>query len=109
MVDIKNASGAAVGATGATVSAALKTATVDNSKGDIRITPDYATTTADAYPLSAPSYVLTCNKGNKNAALLKAYLNYALNGGTAALDGLGYAPLPDVIATAAKTQVGTLS
>lgn len=109
VADIKNASGAAITPTGASVSAALKTATVDNSKGDIRITPDYGTTTADAYPLAAPSYVLSCDKGNKSAALLKAYLTYALTDGTAALDGLGYAPLPDTIATAAKAQVATLS
>jgi phosphate transport system substrate-binding protein len=107
--DIKNQSGAAVTASGASVSAALKTAKIDTSKGDIRLTPDYATTTADAYPLAAPSYVLTCNKGNKNAALLKGYLTYALTDGQAVLDKLGYAPLPDNVNTMAKTQVAALS
>ncbi|MGB8652230.1 MAG: phosphate ABC transporter substrate-binding protein PstS [Mycobacteriales bacterium] len=107
--DVKNQSGAAVTPTGASVSAALKTATVDTSKGDIRIKPDYATTTPDAYPLASPTYVLTCDKGNKNAALLKAYLTYVLTDGTAVLDGLGYAPLPDAISTQAKTQVSTLA
>ena len=107
--DIKNQSGKAVTPNGESVSAALKTATVDSAKGDIRLKPDYATTTADAYPLAAPSYVLTCNKGNKSAALLKAYLTYALTDGTAVLDGLGYAPLPDAIATQAKAQIGSLS
>ena len=107
--DIKNQSGAAVTPNGASVSAALTTATVDTTKGDIRLTPDYATTTADAYPLSAPSYVLTCDKGNKNAALLKAYLSYALSDGKGVLDGLGYAPLPDAINAQATTQVATLA
>ncbi len=107
--DIKNASGAAVAASGTSVSAALASAKVDTSKGDLRITPDYATTAAAAYPLSAPSYALTCNKGNKNAALLKAYLTYVLGDGKAVLDGLGYAPLPDVIATQAAAQVATLA
>jgi phosphate transport system substrate-binding protein len=106
---IKNAAGTVVTPGGASVSAALKTATVDTSKGDIRITPDYATKTTDAYPLAAPSYVLTCDKGNKSAALLKGYLTYALTDGTAVLDGLGYAPLPDSIAAQAKTQVAGLS
>jgi phosphate transport system substrate-binding protein len=115
VAQIKNASGAAVLPTADSVSAALKSAKVDKSKGDIRITPDYATTEATAYPLAAPSYVLTCDKGNKNtkgtadADLLKAYLTYALTDGTAALDKLGYAPLPDSIATDAKAQVATLS
>jgi phosphate transport system substrate-binding protein len=106
---IKNQSGAAITPTGTSVSAALKTATVDTSKGDLRIKPDYATATADAYPLSAPSYVLTCNKGNKNAALLKAYLGYDLTDGKAVLDNLGYAPLPDTINTQAVAQVATLA
>jgi phosphate transport system substrate-binding protein len=109
VADIKNAAGTVVTPSGASVSSALKTATVDTSKGDIRITPDYATKTADAYPLAAPSYVLTCDKGNKSAALLKGYFTYALTGGTAVLDGLGYAPLPDAIATPAKAQVATLA
>lgn len=107
--EIKNQSGAAVTAGGDSVSAALATAKVDTSKGDIRITPDYATTAAAAYPLAAPSYVLTCDKGNKNAALLKAYLTYALTDGKAVLDQLGYAPLPDAINTQATTQVSSLS
>jgi phosphate transport system substrate-binding protein len=107
--DIKNQSGAAITPNGTSVSAALTTATVDTSKGDLRIKPDYATTTAAAYPLAAPSYVLTCDKGNKNAALLKSYFTYALTTGKAVLDGLGYAPLPAAIATQATTQIATLA
>lgn len=107
--DVLNASGKAVTATGDSVSAALKTAKVDTSLGDIRISPDYATTTADAYPLAAPSYVLTCNKGNKNAALLKGYLTYVLSDGKGVLDQLGYAPLPAEIASKATTQVAALA
>lgn len=107
--DIKNASGAAVTASGASVSAALKTAKVDTGKGDIRISPDFATPTPDAYPLSSPTYVLTCDKGNKNAALLKGYFTYALTDGKDVLDQLGYAPLPDEISTQAQAQVEKLS
>jgi len=108
VADIKNAAGTTVTPSGDSVSSALKTATVGTT-GGITVKPDYATKTADAYPLAAPSYVLTCDKGNKNAALLKAYLTYALTGGTAALDGLGYAPLPDSIASQAKAQIASLS
>lgn len=107
--DIKNQSGNAVTPNGASVSAALKTATLDSSKGDLRLKPDYATPTADAYPLSAPSYVLTCDKGNKNAALLKSYFTYVLTTGTSALDALGYAPLPQEISSKATAQVASLS
>lgn len=107
--DIKNQSGATVTPNAASVSAAFKTATVDTSKGDLRIKPDYATTTAAAYPLSAPSYVLTCDKGNKNAALLKSYFTYVLTSGTQVLDGLGYAALPDEISAKAAAQVASFS
>ncbi len=107
--EIKNGSGAAVMASGDSVSAALKTAKVDTSAGDVRVKPDYATKTAAAYPLAAPSYVLTCDKGNKNAALLKAYLTYVLGDGKSVLDKLGYAPLPDEIGSKAMTQVGSLA
>ncbi len=109
VADIKNNAGTVVTPNAASVSAALATATVDTSKGDIRVKPDYTTKATDAYPLSAPSYVLTCDKGNKSADLLKGYLTYALTDGTAVLDSLGYAPLPDSIATSAKTQVAGLS
>ena len=107
--EVINASGKAVTPSGDSVSAALKTAKVDTAKGDLRVSPDYATATADAYPLSAPSYVLTCNKGNKNGALLKGYLTYVLTDGKGVLDQLGYAPLPDQIATKAATQVAAIS
>ena len=107
--DIVNKSGKAITPSAASVSSALKTAKVDTAKGDVRISPDYATATPDAYPLAAPSYVLTCDKGNKNAALLKAYLTYVLTDGTGVLDKLGYAPLPDEIATQAKAKVAALA
>ena len=109
IADIVNKSGKAITPSGASVGSALKTAKVDTAKGDVRISPDYATATPDAYPLAAPSYVLTCDKGNKNAALLKAYLTYVLTDGTGVLDKLGYAPLPDEIATQAKAKVAALA
>jgi phosphate transport system substrate-binding protein len=107
--DIKNQSGAAVTPNGSSVSSAFKTAKLDTSKGDLRLSPDYATTTPDAYPLSAPSYVLTCDKGNKNAELLKSYFTYVLTTGTQVLDGLGYAPLPEEISSKATAQIAAIS
>ena len=106
--DVKNASGKAVTANGDSVSAALKTAKVASANG-VTVSPDYATTTPEAYPLAAPSYVLTCDKGNKNAALLKGFLTYALTDGKGVLDQLGYAPLPDDIASKASAQVAGLA
>ena len=108
IASVKNASGAVVEATAAGVSAALATAAV-GAEGGITLKPDYATKAADAYPLSSPSYVVTCDKGNKNAGLVKAYLTYVLGDGKAVLDGLGYAPLPDAVAAKATAAVAALS
>lgn len=105
---IKNAAGDYVAATGDSVSAGLADAKVDTTHGDIRVVVDYASTNPAAYPLSAVTYVITCNAGNKNAALLKGFFSYALNAGTAVDDELGYAPLPHSIATAAKAQVASI-
>ncbi len=107
--DVKNQSGAFVTAAGASISAALKTATVDTSKGDLRVTPDYGTTDPAAYPAASPTYVFTCKTGNKNAALLKGFLTYALTDGRGVDDQLGYAPLPDSLQTQALAQVAALS
>lgn len=106
---IVNPAGQAVAASGASVSAALKTAKVDTSKGDIRVTPDYATTDPAAFPLASPSFILTCNQGNKNAALLKGYFTYALTDGQSVLDSLGYAPLPASLNQQALAQVKSFS
>jgi phosphate transport system substrate-binding protein len=106
---VKNASGAYVDPTGAAVSSALATAKIDTSKGDTRVSPDYVTKAADAYPVSAISYVIVCNKGNKKAADLKAYLTYAVGAGQQSAGDLGYAPLPDAIDTPATAAVAAIS
>jgi len=106
---VKNAAGKYVVANGKSVSAGLADATIDSSKKDVRAVVNYATINADAYPMSAVTYVITCNAGNKSAALLKGYFNYALTDGTGVDDQLGYAPLPASLLTAAKAQVAALS
>ena len=96
---VKNASGAYVDATGLNVSATLATAKLTaKPSGDLRAEVDYATKEPAAYPVAAVSYVIVCEKGNKNAALLKAFLGYAVSGGQTTADQLGYAPVPTNIA-----------
>lgn len=106
---VVNPAGKTVSASGDSVSAALKTAKVDTSMGDIRVTPDYATTDPAAFPLASPTFIFTCSKGNKSAALLKGYFTYALTDGQSVLDKLGYAPLPDSINSKALDQIKTFS
>lgn len=106
---IKNTAGQFVDATKDSVSAGLADAKIDSTHGDVRVTVNYATTDAAAYPASAVTYVVSCDKNNKSAALLKGFFTYALTDGTGVDDKLGYAPLPDSILTAAKTQVSSIS
>ncbi len=106
---VKNASGAYVEPTGDSVGKALASATLDESKGDLRAKIDFATAEPAAYAVSAVSYVIVCDKGNKNAALLKAYLTYATGPGQATSDALGYAPVPGTIATKLTAAVAAIA
>ena len=95
---VRNASGAYVDATGLAVSATLASAKLDTSKKDVRAEIDFSTAEPAAYPVAAVSYVIVCDKGNKNAPLLKAFLGYAAAGGQQTAEQLGYAPVPTGIA-----------
>ncbi len=106
---VKNSAGEFVAPNGQTVSAALAGAQPDTSKGDIRVKIDYASTPTGSYPVSAVTYVITCDKGNKNAAALKAYLGYAADKGQASADALGFAPLPSSLADKVKPQIQSIS
>lgn len=106
---VRNASGAYVDANGLAVSATLASAKLDTSKGDIRADIDFSTAEPAAYPVAAVSYVIVCDKGNKNAALLKSFLTYAVAGGQQAADQLGYAPVPTGIAVKLGLAVAALT
>ena len=106
---IVNPAGKAVEANSDSVSAALETAKVDTAAGDLRVTPDYATDKEAAYPMASPTFILTCDKGNKDPELLKSYFTYALTDGQEVLDSLGYAPLPDSLNTKALDQIKSFS
>jgi phosphate transport system substrate-binding protein len=96
---VKNGAGEYVALDAASVGRALEGASVPDS-GDLKVTYDFANTTAGAYPITALSYEIVCSKGNDatKLPLLKAFLTYAATTGQAAADGLGFAPLPQTIA-----------
>ena len=94
-------------ASGDQVANALSTAKVDDSKGDLRVSLDFGTTTG--YPISAVSYVIVCSKGNKNAAGLKAFLSYAVGDGQKSAPSIGYAALPSSIQSKVVTLVDSIS
>lgn len=106
---VRNASGAYVPAEGASVSKALESAKLDESKGDLRATIDFKTAEPTAYPISAVSYVIVCDKGNAKPAILKAFIDYAVSEGQAGADDLGYAPVPPDIRSKLATAVAAIA
>ncbi|MCW2541888.1 MAG: phosphate transporter substrate-binding protein PstS [Frankiales bacterium] len=104
--------GGAVDLTADTAGAAVAAATVASNGGsDLTLKLDYATKAAGAYPIILVTYEIVCSKYSDPAigTLVKSFLTYTAGDGQAALQDLGYAPLPDSIATQVKTAVAAIS
>lgn len=106
---VKGLGGDFVEATGDNVAKTLGAAKVDANGSDTKVSVDYATAQAGAYPLAGVTYVIACSKGNKNAALLKAYLGYVTTTGQRVTGDLGYAPLPTALSDKVKTAIESIA
>ena len=93
---------------GAAVSAAK---VASNGGQDLTLKLDYATKAPGAYPLILVTYEIVCSKYSdpKIGALVKSFLTYTAGDGQAALQDLGYAPLPAEIQTKVQAAVATIS
>ena len=100
---VRNASGQYAELNAANVSKALESFTVTGSATDVKGTVNYGV--SSGYPISTVTYVIGCGKGGKNTPLLKSYLTYAVTGGQAVADSLGFAPLPTAIADKNKAAI----
>ena len=94
-----------------TASAAADAAQVVGTGNDLSLKLDYATKTPGAYPIILVTYEIVCSKYSDAAkgTFVKNFLNYTVDGGQAALPGLGYAPLPSALQTKVKASIATLS
>lgn len=94
-------------AAGKTVAGAKQSGTGD----DLKLSLDYNTPAAGAYPIVLVTYEIVCGKGTPadKLALLKAFLTYAAGDGQAKLTTLGYAPLPAEVQAKVKTAISNLS
>jgi phosphate transport system substrate-binding protein len=94
-----------------TASAAADAAQVVGTGKDLSLKLDYATKTPGAYPIILVTYEIVCSKYSDAAkgTFVKNFLNYTVEGGQAALPGLGYAPLPSALQTKVKASIATLS
>ena len=108
---VKNGAGEYAALDAGSVSKALEGASVPDSGNDLKVKYDFANTTAGAYPITAISYEIVCSKGNDagKLALLKAFLTYDATTGQAAAEGLGFAPLPQAIATKVTAAITALA
>ena len=72
---------------------------------------NYKTTASGAYPLILVTYEIACTKYADAASgtFVKNFLNYTVNGGQSELAKLGYAPLPDQLATKVKASIAKIS
>jgi phosphate transport system substrate-binding protein len=103
--------GGAVELSKTTASAAADAAQVVGTGSDLSLKLDYATKTPGAYPIILVTYEIVCSKYGDAAkgTFVKNFLNYTVDGGQAALPGLGYAPLPSALQTKVTASIATVS
>lgn len=97
--------------TGESVGKAVASAKAAGTGNDLRLTLDYATKTAGAYPIVLVTYEIACSKGldAEKAKLVKSFLTYFSSTDTqASLEEIGYAPLPDEVRTKVEAAVKAL-
>ncbi|ABD13611.1 phosphate ABC transporter substrate-binding protein, PhoT family [Frankia casuarinae] len=110
-VAVKNGAGEYVKASTDGASLGLSTAKVA-SGDDLKLTFDYTAATKGAYPIYLVTYEIACTTGlpADQAKLVKSFLTYtASDAGQSSIADLGYAPLPDSVATRVRAVVDKLS
>jgi len=107
---IKNGAGEFTELTGDSAGKTIAGAKVEGTGNDLKLSIDYATTEAGAYPIVLVTYEIACSKGSAKAAAIKGFLTYtASTGGQSALAELGYAPLPEAVRSKVETSVAAIS
>lgn len=109
---IQNGAGEFTALTGQSAGKTIEGAKITGSGDDLKMTIDYKTSTAGAYPIVLVTYEIVCGKGNDAAKLplLKAFLGYTVSpDGQATLDKLGYAPLPESVRSKVESSIKNLA
>ncbi|MER7002140.1 phosphate ABC transporter substrate-binding protein PstS [Dactylosporangium sp. NPDC000555] len=95
-------------AAGKTIAGAKVTGTGD----DLKLSIDYATKEAGAYPIVLVTYEIVCSKGTAadKLPLVKGFLGYTVStAGQASLEKLGYAPLPETVRAKVESSIKNLA
>ncbi|NUR24352.1 MAG: phosphate ABC transporter substrate-binding protein PstS, partial [Catenulispora sp.] len=108
---IKNAAGEYSALSADSAGKTIASAQVTGTGNDLKMTIDYNTTAAGAYPIVLVTYEIVCEKGNQadKLPLLKSFLGYAAGTGQATLTKLGYAPLPSDVQAKVAASVKALA
>jgi phosphate transport system substrate-binding protein len=95
----------------ATASKAVSTAKIVGTGNDLSLSIDYGQNTPGAYPMVLVTYEVVCTKYKDSAtgAFVKSFLNYTIGDGQKTLLQLGYAPVPDALATKVKASIAKIS
>ncbi|WP_018653707.1 phosphate ABC transporter substrate-binding protein PstS [Actinomadura flavalba] len=109
---VKNGAGEYTKLSADSASKAVAGAEVVGTGNDLALKIDYATKEAGAYPIVLVTYEIACTKGlpAEQAKFVKSFLTYTASAdGQKALNGLGYAPVPDAVLTKVQASVKALS
>ncbi|MFG1741479.1 phosphate ABC transporter substrate-binding protein PstS [Micromonospora chalcea] len=112
MAKIKNGNGEFVELTGDSAGKTIAGAKFEGQGYDLKMSIDYNTKEAGAYPIVLATYEIVCSKGlaTDKLPLVKGLLGHAASAeGQKELVELGYAPLPETVRTKVEAAVKSLS
>ncbi|ROT32530.1 phosphate ABC transporter substrate-binding protein PstS [Micromonospora sp. HM5-17] len=112
MAKIGNGAGEYAALTAESAGKAIAGAQVTGQGNDLKMTIDYNTKEAGAYPIVLVTYEIVCSKGLSadKLALVKGFLGYAASAeGQAALTDLGYAPLPESVRSKVESAIQAIA
>jgi phosphate transport system substrate-binding protein len=108
---IQNGNGEYTALTGEAAGKTIAGAKVTGTGDDLKLSIDYTTKEAGAYPIVLVTYEIVCSKGTAadKLALVKGFLGYTASAdGQKVLDKLGYAPLPESVRTKVDASIKNL-
>ncbi|MFC4588121.1 phosphate ABC transporter substrate-binding protein PstS [Sphaerisporangium corydalis] len=109
---VANGAGEFVELTPESAGKTVEAAEVKGTGNDLKLSIDYTTKAAGAYPIVLVTYEITCEKGlsAEDSKLVKSFLTYtASDAGQSALTQLGYAPLPASLVAKVRTAVEAIA
>ncbi|MGC4803985.1 phosphate ABC transporter substrate-binding protein PstS [Micromonospora sp. DT233] len=112
MAKIGNGAGEFAELTAANAGRTIAGAAIEGQGDDLKMSIDYDTKEAGAYPIVLVTYEIVCGKGlaADKLPLVKGLLGHAASSqGQAELTELGYAPLPDSVRAKVEAAVGNIS